>query len=183
MKRTSLIILLVVIAAPAIAGDWFQHKFGELRSYHDDWLAVCNDSGAGPCRAVQTAADPGSAAYFDQRLALHRIDGTPDWAVEIMDRGMPDTIDSLRLTFDGVATDVPAGAWKKGELVFANVAETVTITDPAVADDIMAQMKAGNRLTIAYTPQGSGDGSAEFSLRGITAAANAIEARVLARQE
>ncbi|MEC3859705.1 hypothetical protein VK792_00290 [Mesobacterium sp. TK19101] len=183
MNRAGLIAALVLSAAPAFAGDWFQHKFGELRSYHGDWLAVCNDAGAGPCRAVQTAVDPGSAAYFDQRLAVHRIDGTPDWAVELMDRGMPDAIESLRFTFDGVATDVPSGAWKSGELVYANVAETVTITDPTIAADLVAKMKAGNRLMISYAPQGSGDGSAAVSLRGITAAANAIEARVLPRQE
>ncbi|TDK48024.1 hypothetical protein [Antarcticimicrobium luteum] len=174
----------LLLAAPAGAQDWFLHEYGELRAYHGDWLAVCDEAGAGPCRVVQTGTDPGSDAYFDLRLAAQRIDNSPDWAIEVMDRNMPaQGLTELTLSFDGVAVAVPQGAWTAGDMLSPNASDTVTIRDPDLALDLVARMKAGNRVTVTYAPLGEGDGRASFPLRGVTAAMNAIEARVLARQE
>ncbi|MDX2484160.1 MAG: hypothetical protein QNK42_10940 [Pseudodonghicola sp.] len=173
-----------LLAAPASAQDWFLHDYGELRAYHGDWLAVCDDGGDGPCRVVQTGVDPGSNAYFDQRLAAHRIDNSPDWAIEVMDRGMPAAaLTELRFRFDGQQVTVPPASWTLGDMLSPNASDMVTIRDPDLAYALVARMKAGNRVTVTYAPKGEGDGSASFHLRGVTAAMNAAETRVLARQE
>lgn len=184
MRIIWMTILAGLMALPVAAGPWFLHEFGELRAYFKDWLAVCADGGDGDCRVVQTAVDPGSAAYFDLRLAAHRIEGSPDWAVEVMDRGLPAAaLTSLGFVFDGVAFDLPAGAWTAGDFDYGSAVDTVTIRDPDMAFALVERMKAGNRLEVRYQPHGEGDGQAAFSLRGATAAMNAIEARVLVRQE
>ena len=172
-----------LLTSPAQAGDWFQHKFGELRAYHGDWLAVCDTLGAGPCRVVQTDKDSGSDAYFDQRLAVHRIDNSPDWAIEVMDRGLEaHAITQMTFTFDGDEVVIEPSAWGVGDFEMSNAVDTITITDKTIAADLVARMQAGNHVVIRYVPNG-GDGKATFTLRGATAATNAIEARVLARQE
>ena len=181
MRRLTL--LLAVLAAPAAAQGWFLHPFGELRAYHGDFLSVCADDGAGPCRTVQTYADPGSEAFFDTRLAVHRLDVSPGWVVEIMDRGMPDRVDTLRVTIDGEVWDVAPEARRRGGHDLAGVAETVTITGAALNAALVAAMRAGNRMTVRYAPESGGDGEARFSLRGFTAATDAIDARALPREE
>ena len=178
--------LLVWLAAPTpvLAADWFLHEFGELRAYHGDWLAVCEDAGAGPCRAVFSAVDPGSAAYFDTRIALHRIDDSPDWAIEIMDRGVPArALTRLQLKIDGTIFDLPPAALRPGDIAGHAASDTVVLRDAELAARLVAAMRAGNRAELRYAPQGDGDGMARVSLRGVTAATRAIEARVLARQE
>ncbi|GAA6199988.1 hypothetical protein [Aquicoccus sp. SU-CL01552] len=182
MYRLALASLL--LAMPASAQEWFLHDYGELRAYHGDWLAVCDDGGNGPCRVVQTGVDPGSNAYFDQRLAAHRIDASPDWVIEVMDRDMPAAaLTELRFRFDGQEVAVQPPAWTVGDMRSSNAVDTVTIRDPDLAHELVARMKAGNRVSVTYAPTGAGDGSASFPLRGVTAAMNAAEARVLARQE
>ncbi|MDF1717301.1 MAG: hypothetical protein P1U75_11620 [Antarcticimicrobium sp.] len=174
----------LLLAAPASAQDWFLHDYGELRAFHGDWLAVCDGAGAGPCRVVQTGVDPGSNAFFDLRLAAHRIDDSPDWAIEVMDRGMPaSALTELRFSFDGDEVAVPRSAWTAGDMHSSNAVDTVTIRDPDLAYELVARMKAGNRVIVTYAPMGEGDGRAGFPLRGVTAAMNAVEARVVVRQE
>ena len=48
----SLAALLALTPVPLFAQEWFTHRFGELRAYHGDWLAVCSENGAGACRIV-----------------------------------------------------------------------------------------------------------------------------------
>ncbi|MEM6619748.1 MAG: hypothetical protein AAF631_10640 [Pseudomonadota bacterium] len=176
--------IAATLAQPVLAQAWFMHTSGEIRAYHGDWLAVCADEGNGPCRVVATAVDPGSNAFFDLRLAAHRIDNSPDWAVEVMDRSMPASqVETLTFTFDGEATTIPRSAWKAGDFLYGSVVDTLVIRDPAVAADLVEKMKAGNRVVITYAPTGRGDGEASFPLRGVTAAMNASESRVLERQE
>ena len=174
----------LLAAGPALGGDWFQHRYGELRAFDGDWLAACANEGAGACRTVQTGLTPTKGDFFDMRLSAHRLDGGPNWAVDVMDRGLPGTaVESLTFIFDGEEVKLPPGSWKQGTVEGLNAVDTVAITDPALASDLVARMKAGNRLIVRYAPQGDGDGEAAFSLRGATASMNKIEARVLARQE
>lgn len=173
-----------LMASSVGAGPWFQHEYGEMRSYHGDWLAVCKEAGNGACRIVATAKDPGSAAYFDLRLAAHRIDGSPDWAVEVMDRNMPaSAVETLVFTFDGEAVRIPTGQWTAGDFDFGNAVDSLVIRDAALADDLVARMMTGGLVSVSYAPRGEGDGRAEFSLRGVTSAVRAVEAHVLPRQE
>lgn len=182
--RISLIALAgAALAAPAGAQDWFKHPFGELRSYHLDWLAICAEDGAGSCRVVYSAADIGSGAAFDRRLTLRYDEAAETWTPEVMDRGMPSgELSQLAFSFDGDdAVYVPTGAYVAGEAGAADVAETVTVTDADLIADIVAEMRAGKALAVTYFPKGTGDGSAEFSLRGVRDAQAAVEAHVAKR--
>lgn len=169
-------LILAFLASPLAADDWYTHPFGELRANFSDWIAVCADDGAGPCRVVHSGRDDGSDAVFDYRLTLGYNDLTDHWVVEVMDRGMEHALNHVRLDFDGQWIDLAPGAWKAGETATANVAETFTILDPALSDHLIEMMKAGNVLTVTYRPI-SKDGTAQFSLRGVTAAIDAVEAR------
>lgn len=182
MRKLGLVVLFCGLAAPAVAQQWFQHQFGELRAYHKDWLAVCADNGAGACRIVQAAPDPGSDSVFDQRLSVRLVNGGQDWAVQVMDRGMNEqSLRSMWFIFDGEEIRIPFNSYIPGEIEYSNVAETITVTNAKVALDLVARMKAGNQLVIRYEPVGNGNGEAQFSLRGFTSGSNAISARVNAR--
>lgn len=168
----------------ASADGWFRHRFGEMRAYHGDWLAVCANKTAGPCRAVQSAADPGSGAAFDRRLTLHRVPDSPDWAVEVMDRGMPaKSLETVVFTFDGDRVEIDPTDWRAGGLDAINVADTFVMTKPELTSDLIKRMRKGNRLVVSYAPAGEGNGQAAFSLRGVTAATRAIDERVAAMSQ
>ncbi len=172
---------LVLVANPASANDWIRHKFGDMRAYFGDWLGVCANEGEGPCRAVQSAKDPRSSAAFDRRLTLHRVPDSSDWAVEVMDRDMPAArLETVVLTFDGDTVEIDPKDWRAGSLDAINVADTITITNPELTADLIERMRKGNRLVVSYMPAGAGNGNAEFSLRGITAASRSIEERLAA---
>lgn len=177
--------LLCLLAAPAAAGGWFLHEFGELRAYHGDWLTVCADAGAGACRAVQFDIPPGTDAFFGvSRLALHRIDGSPDWAIEVYDKGLlAADVASVSFDFGDALIEVPANAWRAGDYQSYGAVDQITVTDAEIAQDLVDRIRAGRSLTVTYAPSGDGDGMARFSLRGATSATDAVQARVLARQE
>ena len=196
IRRTRAAPLLLALAgsalaAPAGAQDWFEHPFGELRSYHLDWLAICADTGAGPCRVVYSAADIGSGAAFDRRLTLRYDEAAGTWMPEVMDRGMPESgLRRLAFVFDGDTTVLALPtAYMPGEAGTADalgrtaeVAETVSITDPDLAARLNDEMRAGRTLAVRYLPLGTGDGVAEFSLRGVRAAQAAVESHVAKRK-
>ena len=187
LPRAALPLAVLAVAAiprPAGAQDWFQHPFGELRGYHLDWLAVCAEKGDGPCRVVYSAADIGSGAAFDRRLTVRYDDAAGTWTPEVMDRGMPER-ELSRITFafgEGEPIDVPPLAVTPGEAGGEDVAETVTVSDPALADILVAEMRAGRRLLVTYEPAGTGDAEADFSLMGVRDAMDAVEAHVAKRK-
>ncbi len=171
-------VVASLTATPATSGDWFMHKFGELRSYHGDWLAVCADSGRGACRIVASGKDQGSDSVFDYRFAAHYVEGLNEWNIEVMDRGMPESqLTAMRFDFDGEWINLPYGSWKAGEMAYDNVMETVTLIDFPLTKTLIGKMKAGTMLSVTYAPQGW-DGLAQFSLRGVTAAMHAVEMHV-----
>lgn len=155
-------------AGPVAAQDWSLHEFGERRAFFKDWLAVCADAGAGPCRLVRSSRDNTSSA-FDTRVTLHR---SPEgWHIEVMDRGLPaHSLSELRFVFDDMQRvvvtrdDFDAGAW-----TVPSVSDTVTINDPETVDKLLDAMRGGMDLRISYLPTGSGDGTAVVPLRGVTA--------------
>ena len=179
-------VALALWSTAALAqGAWFQHEeSGERRAFHRDWMAVCADGGEGQCRILRASADPGSNAFFDQRLTLFRIDNSPDWVLEFMDRDLP-AADLPELTFDfgSTAIVVPGSALKAGDYAYGGAADSVTLTDPVQVQSILEAMRAGRALEVRYSPTGQGDGRATFGLRGVTAASNAVNAEVLTRQE
>ena len=164
----ALLAVMALAAAPVAAQDWFLHDFGERRAFFKDWLAVCSDAGAGPCRLVRSSRDATNSA-FDTRVSLHR---SPEgWHIEVMDRGLPaHSLSELRFVFDDTQRVVvtrdgfDAGAW-----TVPSVSDTVTINDPETVDKLLDAMRGGIELRISYAPIGSGDGAAVVPLRGVTA--------------
>jgi hypothetical protein len=73
--RAATCVAMAFAAVPSLAQDWFLHPHGELRAYHGDWLAVCEEAGDGPCRAVQIMLEPSETRVGPARLALERREG------------------------------------------------------------------------------------------------------------
>lgn len=163
------------------AGEWFLYRaFDEMRAYHGDYLSVCTDAGRGACRTVQAGLSARDF-LFDQRLLLHKAGAGPDWVIEVMVRDMPGALRALSVDIDGTTVVIPPAAILPGAFDAANVAETVHIGDAALSADLLARMRAGNGMRIAWQGADGRAGSAAFSLRGVTAATDAIDAHVAQR--
>ncbi|MCR9089191.1 MAG: hypothetical protein NXH97_20905 [Rhodobacteraceae bacterium] len=181
--RVGLVIAAALIATGANAADgqWFESRFGEQRSYFQDWLAVCDDSGAGQCRLVQEAASdaPDSSFY---RVAILLLEADRRWVMEISSRYMSaDQLNDVSFTIDGDVIDSPEGSWKVGSNEVANIADTITVTDPELMGTLMTGMRDGASMQIDYLPPGNGSGVVGVSLRGVTAGTEAILANYAAR--
>ncbi|MFY0596788.1 MAG: hypothetical protein JXQ85_10195 [Cognatishimia sp.] len=167
---------VALMATPLTAGDWFNHKFGELRSYHKDWLNVCNDKGAGTCRAVQyQLPDTGETFFGESRLALiYRGDGVYD--IEVFDRGL-DPISDGDVVFDFGSDRVvlTPNQWRSGGADVANVAETFVVNDQDAARLLTDLVMRKSRLVVKFVVEDAPISEAQFSLRGSLAALNAIE--------
>lgn len=168
--RQIVIALLAVIPFGAQADTgWFMHPFGELRSYHGDFLNVCSDEGRGPCRTVNHVLVAGDTFYGEARLALHSVgDG---WALEIWDQDLPfDANTPFALSVDGHALDVDPNPWSDMTPDGVRVAQSLSIINLDAAAPIIDTMRRGFFLTVAHEA-----GEAVFSLRGLINAQNAIE--------
>jgi invasion protein IalB len=165
-------VAMILAAPPALAQDWFLHPYGELRAYHGDWLAVCDNAGEGPCRAVQIMLEPGETRVGPARLALERRNSGRFDIVFHHQALIGGVRDPLALVIDGQSLTLAPDQWATGEPGLPNVIAAFHIVDPALIETLVARMKAGRRLTLRHDA-----GEAHFSLRGVTAALAAIEAQ------
>ncbi|MEO0496766.1 MAG: hypothetical protein AAF141_05270 [Pseudomonadota bacterium] len=152
------------------------HEFGELRSYHGDWLNVCRDNGKGDCRSVQVALKPGDDPFFGESQLTVHASPKGDFQIEVFQRNMSTPVEgNISLCFDEICSGIggPEG-WRSGSKDATNVAETFVITDKDVAALTVQRMIANNTLEVVHGPYGS-EMRARFSLRGVTAALNAIK--------
>ncbi len=166
------ITLSFFCSAGSQAEPWFLHHFGELRAYHGDWLAVCEDSGRGNYRTVQIVLRPGATGTFfsQSHLVLKRL-SNGDYSIDVYDEGMPSQeIGPIVFTFDRTKIELKPTQWRSGTATSKNHAETLTITDPVLSRDFFSRIKAGRWLTVSYK-----GGDATFSLRGATGSLSAIE--------
>lgn len=148
------------------------HPYGELRAYHGDWLAVCNDRGEGPCRAVQIVLDPGETRVGPARLSLEQNASGGLDVVFFHVLLMAGIADPLILDLDGEEWTLTPDEWSPGEPGLPNVIAAFHLSDPALAGELVQRMKAGRRLVLRHPA-----GEAVFSLRGVTTALAAIEAQ------
>lgn len=179
-KNMALALLLSGFSAgaPAQAGDWFHHPFGELRAYHGDWLNVCNLHGVGDCRTVQMPIEAKEDPFFgERRISVNRLDdGT--FRIDIFHRNMPLSPQKPIIIIDRQVFALKPTDWTNGEHKYANVAETITITNTELTRQLIAAMKGGSRFTLTYgEPEGARQ-QAIFMLRGFTAATDAIETQI-----
>lgn len=172
-------LTLTMAVAPAMAGDWFQHRFGEARAYHGSWLAVCTKKGEGDCRAVQLAGKDGADGA--RRLAVH-VARPGQYVVTIFQRGwLPAPGAFVNFDVDGETDALREGEWKPGDRHIANVAEMITVSSDAANARLVADLKAGQQARFFMSGGSAGILEARFDLSGITAAINAIEARLARR--
>ncbi len=180
--------LLAFWSSGASADGWFLHRFGELRAYHGDWLAVCDAAGAGPCRAVQIRLEGDETRVGPARIAVHRLPGGGH-ATEIFMRGMaePGLRDPVIFAIDGVILPVPPDGWAPGEVGVPNVLESFAILGQERNAALVAAMRAGRWLSVSWGDGGGAWGDlasatagdqTRLSLRGLTAALAAIETQL-----
>ncbi len=169
VQQFVLALLLVLPGASQADTGWFMHPFGELRSYHGDFLNVCADEGQGACRTVNHVLVAGDSFYGKQRMALHRLgDG---WGIELWDIDLPmDVEPPFGLSVDGRTLDIDPAVWSDTTPDGIRVAQTLSIVDPAAAAPVIDAMRRGFFLTVSHEA-----GQAVFSLRGLIAAQTAID--------
>lgn len=167
-------------------GDWFLHEFAELRSYHGDWLAVCDAGGAGDCRLVQYLFEPGAQDRFfgEARLSVESDPGGASIRrIEIFERGAPDEPPgAVGLVIGGRAWSLRPGAEIGGARTASGgvIAESFEITASALLAKIDAAMREGRWLRLGYRQDDDQARRLRFSLRGYAegvAAIKALEAR------
>ena len=177
-----MLLVFALMTSPAVAEPWFLHRFGELRSYHGDWLAVCAENGQGACRAVQLPVDPAGDRFFvNRRLALH-VGKDGNHVVEVFARDLAPRGDSpilFRTEDEVIAVDF--GDWHAGAPNLPNLAETISVTNPMVARDLVSLFRRDWRLKVGFKRNDLGSGRAVFSLRGVTAALDAIATHMASR--
>ena len=184
-KAVAVAVALAAGPATAADGTWFLHRFGEMRAYFGDWLAVCEDAERGACRAVQIKLEGDETRVGPARLAVHRREAGA-YLLTLRMRGMPESgRDPVVFVVDGHVLPLAPGDWRPGEPDAPNVLETLTIERPEVTEDVVRRMEAGLRLTVSYGGGGGPRGGDQtvFSLRGLTAALDAIEARAEENRE
>jgi hypothetical protein len=172
LRVATIMAALTLSAAPVAGSDWFTHPYGELRAYHGDWLAVCNDNGLGPCRTVQMRLQSGEAHFGSARIAVLVLNG--GYGMDLFMRGLDASAASrLGISIDGVEFDVGPTQFRAGEHGVINVAETVTLTDPDLTASLVNSMRAGRWMQVEIGAQ-----SWAISLRGISASLDGISTQL-----
>jgi uncharacterized membrane protein len=143
----------------------------ELR-YFRDWLASCDRTEPIACRASSFHLRDGGPEY-NQALRLERqAPATPESLVfeSTNARLLEGAALELRVD-DGPATDLPAGGYELGP-----EGRVLTITDREATHRLLPQLRSGNRLRVGFTTADGQARSVSFSLLGLTAALEFMQA-------
>lgn len=160
--------LLVAPSAEAQTGT--HQRYGELRSYFDDWLAACRPGGF--CSAIAySGTGPGSAGV-DADYLLRVAQPTAGARYQIVFTGVASFLgenSGLEFVVDGRSiASVPAGgpmAWYTEQSV-----NEYFVPTPPSHDVILPDLLAGRFLELRFTDADGSARSVVFSLRGLTAA-------------
>ncbi|MEO1562886.1 MAG: hypothetical protein AAFR98_05565 [Pseudomonadota bacterium] len=173
----NLVVAALLAATPVCASDWFRHPFGELRAYHWDWLAVCQDEGNGLCRVVTFGEDAKRRDFPYSRLAIGRSRDHDGWSIEFTYTDMDAReIDRVTFVIDGREVRVPLANMDTTGL------DTVRLGEPDVTEPLVVSMKPARFVEVRFDPNVTDPQNLIFSLRGLTAALAAVEAHETARQ-
>ncbi|WP_308917892.1 hypothetical protein [Jannaschia sp. LMIT008] len=163
MRLVLTVLLTLTLAAPVAARDWFQHPHGGARAYFGPWLAICEGGGSRGCRLVQDAGPRAQGRIGAGRMTLQRV--PEGWLLTLYDEDMT-WPGPLSLTVDGVPLGVPT---RPGAPGVPGAPRTVNGTlSPAVASALIR----GGRAVATFS-----GGARTYSLRGVTAAMEAVAAR------
>lgn len=166
--------------ASNIEGKWFLHEFGELRSYHGDFLNVCSGAEFRTCRSVQYGFEKGDKDTFfgSTRLSIMKVTGgepsSDHYAIEIYMQDLPTTPQGpFVLSIGGDIFQLAPSHWSSRSTEGYNVAETFTITDPELTAKLIKKMRKADNMRVLY------DGYREkrFQLRGLSSALDANDAQ------
>lgn len=184
--RLLLAFAVSLLSSPVAAQEWFVHEFGELRAYHGDWLAICRDGGAGDCRVVQPGLEPGDDSFFgSSRLAVNRLDAG-GYTFEVNAGEITyQTVTAAVFHFGSRSIDVPEVDVVTRDQYGTLTVNTIYVMNPEITGELVTAMRASNRLVVQNgqflgADRGMGAG---FSLRGVSAALDAVERQILERQE
>ncbi|MEM9676596.1 MAG: hypothetical protein AAF890_00950 [Pseudomonadota bacterium] len=157
------------------SGAPFNHTFGETREYHDHWLRVCPQTANRGCRAVTYTRTRENGFFLDGRLSLEQSTQTGDLSLRFLDEGpmaAASGVPSLTFRFSfssGEAVDVP--------MTTTIVQAERLVQDPKTISTLLPLMMRGNWMNVSVLDaSGNTDGGQTYSLIGLTAALEAMEA-------
>lgn len=186
--RTIFITLLITLASHAEAAgiekQWFVHPFGELRSYHGDWLAVCSKEETGNCRLVNYILMPGDSFYGHGGVftfGFYKENGKTKNYLDVNAPGVEHPYgSSVVLTFDHVDVPIMADNILSGGIFSPSknsssigryeVYETFSILNVELIVAIKNNMEKARWLNLSYR-----NGQVQFSLRGFSSAYKAVK--------
>ncbi len=172
-------IIVMGAGSQAFAGKWFMHEFGELRAYHQDWLAVCADAGKGACRIVQLKVKADDTFFGDGRLTVNEGDPESNPWIELVVMDGLEASEPLTVIVDGqtLATLEPQTGYMRDR----NTINAYIIDEAKIVGRLLPAMRAGRYITFDYALANGGRQSIQFSLRGVTAAWRAVQRRIAQR--
>lgn len=182
------IIIITTLASHAEATvsekQWFLHPFGELRSYHGDWLAVCSDEETGNCRLVNYILTPGDSFYGRGGVltfGFYKENGKTKNYLDVNAPGVAHPYSSgVVFTFDHIdlpilADNILSGgilspSKKSSSIDRYDVYETFSMLNSELIFAIKNNMKKARWLNLSYR-----NGQVRFSLRGFSSAYKAVK--------
>lgn len=158
-------VIAPAAAAGEICGAATHKRYDETRAFFQDSLAACRPDQY--CSVVVAILAPGDDVAYRQQLRIARpLPQTPYrvilTAVLPMAEGdgNPMTVKLGRSTID----------ISKKQQTEGNVVNEYVINDQALADSLVAKIKASKNLTWRYQGEGGTIADASFPLRGVSAA-------------
>ncbi|MEM1040504.1 MAG: hypothetical protein AAGI12_13665 [Pseudomonadota bacterium] len=157
------------------SGAQFIHEFGETREYHDHWLRVCPLAINRGCRAVTYTQTREDGFFLEGRLSLEQSAETGELSLQFLDAGPVSAsgdANGLKYQFK----------FSNGEMVNVPMTSTIVqrerlVQDPKAISTLLPLMKRGNWMTISVlNGADKADGAQTYSLIGLTAALDAMEA-------
>ncbi|HJS32965.1 MAG TPA: DUF1176 domain-containing protein [Alphaproteobacteria bacterium] len=155
---------VVLASGVAIARTPVEESGGAFR----DWSATCRNDAAGECVAVAYASESKGPAVPDYILRIVRTrSDAPPFVVFSPTFNFADGSTTIALRVDGrpPIQFAPGDGWRPGE-----APNDYTLVEPVRTQRLLAEMRAGQQVTIAYTDKNGRPREATFSLRGLSAA-------------
>ena len=167
-------ILTALAVLPALAfdvapvPDRIAEKYGEIRAWFGDWLAVCTP-GEPACRAVAYAGEVGHVG--DYQIFVHSdIPGADYRLVFVPVATMADTSADIGIDIDGESRGRFEWQADDGYFRVGNTINEFTFGQARSNLDVLPAMKAGAAMTLTFTGEDGEPRPVPFSLRGLTKA-------------
>ncbi|HSE79172.1 MAG TPA: DUF1176 domain-containing protein [Alphaproteobacteria bacterium] len=165
--------VLAVCAVLASGVAWARTTVEESAGAFRDWSATCRYDSAGECVAIAYASEHKGPAVPDYILRVVRTrSDAPAFVVfsPTFHFAAGSTLLTLRVDGRPPIQFAPGDGWRHGE-----APNDYTLAEPVRTQRLLAEMRAGQQVTIAYADREGRQREATFSLRGLSAALGFIE--------